>query len=113
MGMGLVLLPFRPSRFRLPNPVKLRPSPEIRYTAVCSAVAAADLRAAWARASANFCDQSGRMRSVVMTAGEDAEIDPVRRRPNEAPRDPWPGPDAREDEEDIADVGWASPWIDR
>lgn len=41
----------------------------MRYAAVCKAVAAADLRAAWARALASFVAQSGRILSVVTTPG--------------------------------------------
>lgn len=46
---------------------------DIKYAAVCSAVAAAALRAAWERAVASFCAQSGRMRSVVTTSGDVTE----------------------------------------
>lgn len=45
------------------------------YAAVCSAVAAADLRAACDLASESFLDQSGRTRSVVMTVGAEADMD--------------------------------------
>jgi hypothetical protein len=52
----------------------------MRYAAACSAVAAADLLAAWARAPANLDAQSGRILSVVMTPGAVAESDAPRRR---------------------------------
>lgn len=70
---------------------RLRPMPKFResplwfeltrYAAVCKAVAAAERRAAWARAFVSFCAQSGRMRSVVTTFGSVADRDVARRRP--------------------------------
>jgi hypothetical protein len=69
----------------------------MRYAAVCKAVAAADLRAACARALASFVAQSGLILSVVITEGALADKEVARR------REPAPGDDPSEDEEDIAD----------
>lgn len=55
-----------------------------RYAAVCRAVAAADLRAACARAFASFWAQSGRTLSVVITLGSVADKEVARRRPTTA-----------------------------
>jgi hypothetical protein len=49
--------------------------PFMRYAAVCKAVAAAERRAACARAVASLDAQSGRILSVVTTSGALAEID--------------------------------------
>lgn len=48
---------------------------------MCRAVAAAERRAAWARAFVSFCAQSGRILSVVTTFGSVADRDVARRRP--------------------------------
>jgi hypothetical protein len=76
----------------------------IKYAAVCSAVAAADLLAAWFLAFASFVAQSGLILSVVMTVDAFAEIEVVLRLwavtgvkeglPNEL----------RDDDDDIADA---------
>lgn len=70
---------------------RLRPSPKFReslglfeltkYAAVWRAVAAADRRAACARAFVSFWAQSGRILSVVTTFGSLADRDVARRRP--------------------------------
>lgn len=86
--------PFRPPiessavALRIPRRAKLNPRespPEpfefIRYAAVCRAVAAADRRAAWARALASFWAQSGRTLSVVTTDGSVTDNEVARRRP--------------------------------
>lgn len=91
-------------------------TPLIKYAAVWRAVAAADLRAACARALANFCAQSGRIRSVVITPGEFAEMEVVLRLNvvDGASKDPFPAPenDEREDDDDMAEVALASGWDD-
>jgi hypothetical protein len=51
------------------------------YAAVCRAVAAADLRAAWFLAFANLVAQSGLTLSVVMTVASLADTEVVLRRP--------------------------------
>lgn len=51
---------------------------------MCRAVAAADRRAAWARAFDSFVAQSGRILSVVTTVGSVADSDVARRRPGTA-----------------------------
>lgn len=61
------------------GPCELPELPIIK-AAVCNAVAAADRRAAWDRASANFFAQSGLIVSVVMTLGALTERDWPRRR---------------------------------
>lgn len=74
--------------------------PFMRYAAVCKAVAAADLRAACARAVASLVAQSGLILSVVITSGALAEIEVPRRLPG-------PGDMPEEDNdvcEDIADI---------
>ena len=55
---------------------------------MCNAVAAADLRAAWALAVASLLAQSGRILSVVMTSGAFAERDVPLRRPGPGERPP-------------------------
>lgn len=74
----------------------------MRYAAVCSAVAAADLRAACALAVASLLAQSGRILSVVTTSGALAD--------SEVPRLlPGPGDSPDEDKdvwEDMADRTW-------
>lgn len=52
----------------------------MRKAAVCNAVAAAARRAAWDRAFASFCAQSGLIRSVVTTSGASLP-NVIRRRP--------------------------------
>ena len=75
-------------------------------------MAAADLRAACARALANFCAQSGLIRSVVMTAGELADIDVVLRLDGKEGESSGPlivpEKDESEEEDDMADVALAS-----
>lgn len=51
----------------------------MRYAAVCNAVAAADLLAAWFLAFASFVAQSGLILSVVITVDALADIDVVLR----------------------------------
>lgn len=107
-GLGLVSVLSnvdRRSTFLRPNPANARESgvwPFIRYAAVCNAVAAADRRAAWARAVASFVAQSGRILSVVITSGALAEREVPRLRPG--PGDKLP--DEIEVWEDIADMTW-------
>lgn len=78
--------------FRRPNVENARACSEvcpfIKYAAVCSAVAAAALLAAWARAVASLVAQSGRILSVVMTSGAAADNEVPRRRPG--PGDKFP-----------------------
>jgi len=78
---GLLFSPrLLPNLLRLVNP-KLRVSVDplpIRYAAVCSAVAAADLLAKWFLAFASFAAQSGLILSVVMTVDALADIEVVR-----------------------------------
>ena len=64
----------------------------MRYAAVCKAVAAADRRAAFARAVASLVAQSGRILSVVTTSGAVAD--------SEVPR-LLPDPDMPDDETDV------------
>jgi hypothetical protein len=76
--------------------------PFIRYAAVCSAVAAADLRAACALAVASLFAQSGRILSVVTTSGAFADREVPRLRPG-----PGESPDEETEVwEDMADRTW-------
>lgn len=86
----------------LPNGPKglVSAEPFIRYAAVCKAVAAAERRAACARAVDNFDAQSGRILSVVTTSGALAEIDVPLLLPEPDI------PDWTEVCDDIADLTW-------
>lgn len=77
-------------------------------------MAAADLRATFALAVANLIAQSGRTLSVVITIGELAEIDVVRRRfvVSDDSWRPLTDKEPRDVDEDIADVVFASGWLE-
>jgi hypothetical protein len=70
------------------------------YAALWSAVAAADRRAACARAAASLVAQSGRTLSVVITSGAVADREVPRLRPGDSV------PDESEVWEETADLTW-------
>jgi hypothetical protein len=71
---------------------------------VCSAVAAADRRAAWFLALASFVAQSGLILSVVITVEALAEIDVVLRRGVEVGASEGLPKEFKDDDDDIAEV---------
>ena len=83
----------------MPNPRDSLPDALglIKYAAVWRAVAAADRRAAWARAFDNLVAQSGRILSVVTTVGSVADREVARRRPGT--------PAVADDKEEVEDKG--------
>lgn len=94
--------PRRPKR-----PLEVNANPRlsfpIKYAAVCNAVAAAALLAAWLLALVSFVAQSGRILSVVITVGAFAEIDAVLRRDIVTGARPGLATEFKEEEEDIAE----------
>ena len=84
---------------------------------MCRAVAAADRRAAWARAVESLVAQSGRIRSVVITVDAFADNDIVRRRLVDMGdcRSTLLAVELMEDEEDMADAelaeGFVEAWL--
>jgi hypothetical protein len=80
---------------------------------VCSAVAAADLRAAWFLAFASFVAQSGRTLSVVMTVDALAEMEVVRLRAGLAGARLGLPVEFKEDDEDMAEEAAPRefPWL--